>query len=196
MVAVDSSNQDTVQDLTLFLYGQVGDTANPIDTARAFTIFGQNSLDSVGVINLELMGTIQYTPYFAVELLPNQYLVDREPRDPSGDESYRLLPINQPIPKPVEKSPPAMQNAWSVRLYPNPAVYSTNLEIMSVPPGEYHVEIVASSGIIEHRQELTVGGSGELLRALDLQALPSGYYVVRVFSSERLYGAYPILVTK
>jgi hypothetical protein len=67
---------------------------------------------------------------------------------------------------------------------------------MSVPPGEYHVEIVASSGIIEHRQELTVGGSGELLRALDLQALPSGYYVVRVFSSERLYGAYPILVTK
>ncbi len=198
-VAFERLNEDSVADMIFFVSGKYTSGSTTRDTVRALLVFGQNKLDSVGVVNLGLLGLAQSTPYVAMELLPDQHFVERAPRDPSGGSSFVLNPIVQYIPS-QRMSPPTdvagVANPWSVRVYPNPAVYSTNLEITAVPPGDYRVDIISSSGALQRRQMLTIGESGEFMRILDLQSMPSGYYVVQLFSADKPYGAYPILITR
>jgi hypothetical protein len=83
-----------------------------------------------------------------------------------------------------------------VRIYPNPAIYATNVEISSLPSGDYHVEIVSSNGQILRQQDVSVDATGDIVSALDLKALSSGYYVIRLFNAHKVYGTYPILIVR
>ena len=97
--------------------------------------------------------------------------------------------------KPPSIRPPEIRD-YTVRIYPNPTIQTAQVEASIVPEGEYKVVVVAVNGRVALNQEVSVGASGELLRTLDLHSLPSGYYVVRLYSQQKMLGAYPIVITK
>ena len=72
----------------------------------------------------------------------------------------------------------------------------TQVEIDSIPPGDYSVDVVAVNGFVVLHQSISVSIAGSLFQTLDLHALPVGYYVVRVTNGTQIFGMYPIIITR
>jgi hypothetical protein len=84
----------------------------------------------------------------------------------------------------------------AVRLYPNPAGTSAQMEGEDLQEGFYRVEVVAVNGQVYHREDVKVEGSKRLVETFDVRRLPSGYYVVRLERDGKAIGNYPIIITR
>jgi hypothetical protein len=197
-VAVQRLSSDTLDDIILFMWGTVGDSSTLRDTSRVVVIFGQNGLDTVPIINVATMTSPQLEPIIALELREGYEFTNAEYRDPSLYKSYILQPVNPPAPPPEEKPDHTTEvpSASDIRVYPNPTPYATQVEIKQLPPGDYHVEVIAVNGKVQLQQSLTLTESGDILRTLNLGELPSGYYILRVYSARNVVGSYPIIKTR
>jgi hypothetical protein len=197
-VAIQQVNPgDSLADLIFYLRGGVADSTNPYDSLRALVLYGGNGIDTVPSINLATIGTVQVAPFVAVELRTDAELVEPAYRDLSRQLSYILLPVDPPPgAPPVVEHPAGVDAGWSVRVYPNPAHGSTQIEGRPVPEGDYRAEVVAVDGRTVAQQEITVGGTGDLFGTLDLKSLPSSLYVIRIYNADRLVGLFPIVTTR
>lgn len=81
-----------------------------------------------------------------------------------------------------------------VAVYPNPAAYSTSVDIRSVTPGDYEVSVISANGSLQYRQQVEVDQSGELLRAIPLGRIATGYYLVQLRSGNQIVMTYPLVV--
>jgi hypothetical protein len=200
--AMQDLNADTIADIIFYLRGDISTDRERRDTVRTFVIFGQSGLDSLRQIDLRSIGDgFQDRPFFAMDLRKGEGLELDNPsvRDPSGRRSYILRPIGHNLRRRDTTSQPIASTKdtagdFAVSIFPNPAAISANLELRKVPPGVYRVALVAVNGSTYHRQEITVEESGEVLRTLDVRAVPTGYYVVQLNDHERLIGTYPVVI--
>ncbi len=193
------NSDDTFSDLCIYLWGTYKQGAKSRDTMRVLAIFGQSNLDRVPEIRLKNIDGFQTEPFIAMDLRADSEFVKPAVRDMSGKRSYELKQIR--LGEKVDTSrtklpvfPPAP--LYSVRVYPNPIAQIASVEASVLPLGEYHVTVMSVNGRIAHEQQVSVNLSGELFRLLDLRALSNGYYIVRIYSDQRVIGSYPITITR
>jgi hypothetical protein len=134
-----------------------------------------------------------------------QHLIDPKSRDLSDKVGWELLRLDREVEPDEEDTtqvPPgqistvAGEAGQRSRLYPNPAIYTTTLEIAPLSPGLYSIEIVAVDGRRLGINEIRVEEAGELFEILNLSSLSSGHYIVRVTTASSSIGEYPIVVVR
>lgn len=197
-VSFQRLNMDTLDDMMITLWGTYGAGTAARDTGTMFVIFGQKKLARTSTITLGNLQSSRATPVRAKRLELESDLTDGRVRDLSGVRSYILHKSDFDQDDTTSQGLEALSSvadAW-VRVYPNPAVYSTVLEARRVPAGEYRVVVAGASGQSEIERSVLVDQSGELFRSLDLAALPSGYYVVQIYRKSVLFASYPIVLVK
>jgi hypothetical protein len=74
---------------------------------------------------------------------------------------------------------PASGATGKLRLYPNPASKQVNLELTSLPAGDYSIVFFNTSGQKVHSKQLK-NFRGSAVISLDISALPAGLYTVQV----------------
>ncbi len=207
--------QDVRQDATdRDADGADGRSTSLRDTMRAVVIFGQKDLDKVRVIHIDHIAGFQTRPFFALDLWNQEKLVEPKGRDLSGRKSYELAEIlleDGRARRESEEQPGMLQPVASmaavetgaviapdyhVSIYPNPVPRTASLQASTLPEGEYQVDVISVGGSIVHQQHVSVGTDGGLLRLLDLDELPGGYYLVRIASQNIVVGSYPIIITR
>lgn len=195
-ISFDNVNQDQNPDIVIHYWWPVGE-APQHDSGRTVVIFAQSGLDSIPVIDIGAIGVFQAAPYFAMELRPGIEMVDPAVRDPSGMTSSILLPVTIKLPPPQkQEQTAAVTDPWRVQVSPNPAHVAAEITGHLIPPGDYTVEVVNVNGSLEQRHDVSVTETGELFRIIDLHDLASGYYVVRLHTGDKLFGTYPIIITR
>lgn len=189
--------EDTLRDLLVSLRGTLHEGGNDRSVTRILVIFGQHGLDTIATIDLATLPTFQSDPFTAVELRKGTEIINEKRRQSSRGKSYELLPVGFVIDEEQEDTTRNAPGHLShVKVYPNPAGVAANVEGVSIPPGEYGVEIVAVNGETIMRQDVTVRASGSLLGTLDVRDIPSGYYVIRLSVGQNVFGTYPVVVTR
>jgi hypothetical protein len=192
---------DSLDDMTIFIRGTVGDSLHRTDTLRALTLFAQEGIDSLPVLDLVPIETFQVAPFFAMELRVGSELVEPEVRDLSGMTSYVIQPVSLGVGAehhdttitPGDSTP---AQPIRLRVYPNPTGGAAQVQVDSIPPGDYSVDVVAVNGHVYLHQEVTVSMAGTLFEILDVHTLPTGFYVVRISDDAHLLGLYPIVITR
>ena len=204
-VAFQHMNPDSLSDMLLYLRGTVGDSAERHDTLRPILVFGQQGLDTLAELDLGAVAGFQASPFFAMELRKGSELVEPAVRDLSGIVSYVLAPIALNFADRDRDSltelPPLPGDSLPVTpihllVYPNPTGTTARLQVDSLPPGEYSVDVVAVNGLVYLSQALTAPESGPATATLDVHELPVGYYVLRISDAARVFGVYPIIITR
>ncbi len=199
-VAIQRLNSDdTLSDLCIYLWGTYKQGAKTRDTMRVLAIFGQSNLDRVPEIRLKNIDGFQTEPFIAMDLRADSEFVKPAVRDMSGKRSYELKQIR--LGEKIDTSrtkPPVAPPApsYTVRVYPNPTAQTAHVEASVLPSGEYHVTVMSVNGRVVHEQSVSVSLSGELFRLLDLGSLSSGYYIVRLYSDQKMIGSYPIVIAR
>ena len=196
-ISIHSFNpEDTLRDLLFALRGTVNDDSTP--SARILLIFGQHGLDTIATIDLGKLPAFQSHPFTAMELRGGTEVVNEKRRQNARRRSYELLPVgflsDERDDEDTVRNAPGL--VADVKVYPNPTGIAATVEGVSIPPGEYGVEIVSVNGEIIMRRDVTVPASGSLLGTLDLRDIPSGYYVIRLSAGQLPVGTYPIVVTR
>lgn len=194
-------NQDTLLDIVLVLSGQICDTLeNCIDTVVSIVLFGQRGLDTVSLFNIAEIDTYQIQPYVAMNMRMEHEFTEAKIRDISGVVSYEVNNIDIDVNKPSGDPPPIIPTDVTdikpeVRIYPNPAIYYTNLELNQTPPGTYIVQIITLAGKLEQEQKIDIKVYGGLIRQIDLSKVPSGLYILKLADvAGKFKGTYQIIV--
>jgi hypothetical protein len=196
-------NDDSLDDMTLYVRGTVGALLHREDTLRALLVFAQEGLDTLPVLDIAAVDGFQVAPFFAMELRKGSELVEPDLRDLSGITSYVIQPValdlgNHHQDTAAHGSPGDSIPAQPIRLrvYPNPTGGAAQVEVDSIPPGDYSVDVVAVNGHVYLHQEVSVSIAETLFQTLDLYTLPTGFYVVRISDGGALFGLYPIIITR
>ncbi len=210
-LSVDRYNvNDTLDDLIFWIKGidtVLGSRSErlPHDTACALVVFGQSGLETRERIELNAIKTFQNGPFYAMHLGVNTELINPKRRDNTRKTSWELKRVNRSVERAeqedtTETPPPqtASVEAWEYegRVWPNPTIYTTNVEIMPLPAGTYSVEVIAVNGARVWTSELEIAEEGKVFETVDLSGLPSGHYVLRVSTREKSFGVYPIIVVR
>ncbi len=203
--AFHSINGDTLTDIVLHLHERIHQGEEENDSLHSFVIFGQHGLDSLPVIHVGQIRRFQAEPFFAMELAVGAELDHPGTRDLSGAISYILEPvhleIDRPLPQPAAPSPAAASitaaSHPTVQVYPNPTTNTIRIEATQLPAGDYVLQLISVNGTITLRQDGTITPGDAMNRTLDVQNIPSGYYVFRIGNAEgEAIGTYPIIITR
>lgn len=196
-------NQDSLNDMTLFVWGSIGNGAAKHDTIRPVVIFAQSGLDTLAVINVGDIRPFQTSPFSAMDLRLASELVQPSIRDLSGKTSYELEPVvlyteshsdSMFLPTPTLSQASGITSG--IRAYPNPAAVATQVSGTTIPAGYYLIEIVSANGEIHLQQQVSIATSGELLETIGVEGIPNGYYLVRLRRHEAIVSTYPIIITR
>jgi len=199
-VAFQRVNGDGLDDIVLHIKG----TVKGIDTLRSIVLFAQHGLDSVRVIHIGGIARFQSRPFFAMDLVPGSELTQPGIRDLSGNTSYVLEPVDLNVDEQDSMPPPTSPLAGidsrrnSVQVYPNPTGRTISIGASELEAGAYELQIISVNGDMVLQENMRVEPGESLQRTLDVQNIPSGYYVVRIENEEghKEVGIYPIIITR
>lgn len=191
-------NQDTVTDVLLFYFGDIGTPGSPHDTSRISALMGSNALDSAATVELAILPPTQIMPFVSRDLHTGGELAEPAIRDLTETTSYILVtPFTFPGPPPPPRPESAeVESNWDLNLAPNPTTGELHVRAASVPPGRYHIEVVDAAGKLALGQDLDVEVAQELTRLLDMSRLPNGYYLIRLRNDAGETSVHPIVVTR
>ena len=198
-VAFEQYNtNDNITDVILYLWGKSPLTGK--DTSRALVLYGQLALDTLPMLMIgEIAPTLQTAPFFAMDLVLGRQFVDPAVRDIGGEVSYELPRVHfvmqeeKPVKMTAQGEP---EVTATVTAYPNPAELWTRLESSPLEEGEYTITVLAVNGRVYHTQTLQVLPKGRIDRELNLNDLPSGYYVVQLHRESRFISSHPIVIVR
>lgn len=192
-----SLNGDSLLDVVFVLRSTITLDGKTRDSTRLVAVFGQYSMSALATIDLAAVSsTFIASPFIAMELRKGAQLVAPAVRDLSGRTSYELPKIDYTITPPDTASHSLPAHVATVRVFPNPAATSANVEALAVPAGDYDVDVIATDGAVVVRRQVSLAVDGDLFGTLDVRRLPSGYYVVRLVRDGRSVGTYPVIVTR
>jgi hypothetical protein len=197
-------NNDSLDDMIIYIWGVTGDPDRAHDSTRALLVFGQEGLDTLDVLDVGGLEGFQVSPFIAMEMRRGTELAEPAIRDLSRVISYRLTPVPLDLARfredggtvSVGQLPSEIMPALRVRIYPNPTNAAAQLAAESIPAGVYQVDIVSANGLVVRQQAVSVSGSGKLFETLDLRSVASGYYIVRLHDRGRMLGVYPVIITR
>ncbi len=191
--SVKNFNADSLNDLIFFMWGKTPQDTTLKDTAKAVILFGQSGLDTLSCIDITLINDYLTTPYVGMSLTMGVNFVNPQITDFSYTTTYKL---NKSFDMPeiphkniVEEAPDV-----HIRLYPNPAVYYTNLELNNIKPGDYIFQIINSTGVQLDEFKIQVEKTNTVSNIIDLQKYASGVYYIRITTGTKLLGTFPIIV--
>lgn len=168
------------------------------DTSRGILLPAQRGLELLSKLNLA--EHVQERSVVLLDLQPERDYVEPAIRDLSGRTSYRLQKV--PYRLPGAGTPPLVDTLAPshrephVAVFPNPSAGEATLRIEDLTAGSCRVELVALDGRRMSVQNVESDGSGDLLRKLDLAALPSGSYLVYVTTTTGSIGSCTITITR
>lgn len=197
---LDYINQDTLLDIVLVLWGTLDTSSQqPMDTSIALVIFGKHGLNTISQINISDIDTFQIQPFVAMKLRMGHELTNSIVRDMSYKASYELNDINLDVdtsshPPPGITDKQADDKKPDIRIYPNPAIYYTNVELNNIPPGTYRIQIISMQGSLLNEQQITSETRGGLIKQIVLSDIASGSYLLRIFGDNKIIGDFPIIV--
>lgn len=199
-----NSQQDTLMDIIIVYWGKISDgVGGNKDTVTSQCIFGQHGLDTISIITLNEIDTFQYDPFMAMDMRMNHEYRNGKIRNLNHVTSYEVKRINIDT-EDTSGTPPEkiafynnmQKNIPEIRIYPNPAVYYTNLEMNKAMPGNYEIVITSLEGNIVLQQMLKVETSSELIERLDLEYIQSGFYILKITSERQHIGTFQLIIVK
>ena len=192
---VDFLNSDTLNDMMFIMWGKLMiDSANYKDTVKSLVIFGQKGLDTLHTINISQMDTLQIEPFIAMKLRMGTDLTDCQIRDFSYKPSYIINKINTDNYQQGGTNSIIDKILPSVKIYPNPAIYYTNLELNQIKPGKYKIEIISLNGVLIEIQQFENQRVEKITSVLNLQNLATGIYYLKISTDNELIGTYPLII--
>lgn len=198
-VMIDKLNQDSLFDIILILWGKTStDTSNIKDTATAIVIFGRRGLDTLQYLNIANLDSFQILPFVAMKLRIGHEFTNAKVRDMSYQTSYQFNKIDlnidtASVPPPIINIMEAEESA-QIKIYPNPAVYYTDIEINLIKPGKYYIQICDINGKTLKEQTISSEKTGDLINRINLTDFASGSYIIRVFTEQKHIGSYQIIL--
>ncbi|MCB0713803.1 MAG: T9SS type A sorting domain-containing protein [Ignavibacteriae bacterium] len=224
-VSIDKYNvNDTLNDLIFWIKGIDTVTGQqgariPHDTARALVVFGQSKLETKGKIELDKIRNFQTGPFNAMALGVNTELVNPKKRDNTRKTSWELKRVNRAVGEEEDTTGSTIAlldaavdgvqgsgegilatgetgEAFAARVWPNPTIYTTHLEVAPLPAGTYTVEVLGVNGAAVWHAEIWLEQEGEVFETVDVSHLPSGHYILRIYTPVRSFGTYPVIVVK
>ena len=206
------NTNDTLEDLIFWVHGidsvegsQGEVTLN--DTLRGLVLFGQSALSTHKEIEVDKIKDFEGGKYYAMELGYEKELINPKRRDNTKKTSWELKRVSKEVKKKEDPSTGSGSDAirskrtvaegeHNARIWPNPAIYTTNVEIKPLSAGSYSVEVVAVNGEQVWSEEVVLESQGEVFETIDVTGLPSGHYVLRIWTSDEQIGVYPIIVVR
>lgn len=215
-VAFQHVNPDTLIDIVIHVRQEMKGQGKEKeqDSLRSIVLFGQHSLNTVSVIHVGEIRRFQADPFFAMELVKGSELTRPGKRDFSGATSYELEPISIDVDDRDTTIIPTISpiagldyrggslGAASVQIYPNPAGNTIMIEAAGLAAGTHVIELISVNGAVEVREEIGISQRGNLSRALDVQRVAAGYYVVRITKGKEssdagsIIATYPIIIRR
>lgn len=194
------ANNDSLTDIVFYYWGKISDSALvEKDSSVALMLFGQRGLDTIKSVFLESIDTFQISPFVAMNVRYDHELNNCRKRDLSFTSSYNFNTIDLDLWQP--DLPPAILPSFventvdsEINIYPNPAVFFTNIELKSISPGFYNVSLVNLQGELISHQFIEVSGKKQFTKMLDLTHVSNGFYLIIIKSETELIGAYNIII--
>lgn len=194
-ISVSSLNRDTLSDMVFYLWGRARSGEMAQTRSAALVICGSPRADTLVTIDLGRVITARENLAGSYQITTGTHLVDPAIRDYSGVESYVRLPLTlSPPDRPLPDVAAPEAGLPQVRLQPNPADDNVKINASGLTPGPCSVVTVDLEGRQIRSEPGKIGGDGRLLMSLNLEGLPSGYYIVRIESGERAGVSLPLLV--
>jgi hypothetical protein len=194
-VSIANFSTDTLMDIVFYMWGKVPNADSTLkDTATALILLGRRGMDTISVLRLGEFGKNDTVNSCFQELRMGMELTDSKIRDISYRPSWILNKIQNNEGRQNIKKPDEIQQVSSMRVYPNPAVYYTNLEITNIDKGDYRVQLISLEGSVVQEQRMSVNSANELITKLDLTDIATGYYLIKITTDTRLIGTYKLLV--
>lgn len=203
---------DTLDDLIFWMRGVDSLPGRGlVDTGSAVVVFGQSSLETNAVLSLTGIRAFRSQPFYAMELGRGYELIHPKKREAlTRRVSWELVrPDRQVLEEEDEETeertdapvPGVLSSVdevpeYQARIYPNPAIYTTSVEVAPLPAGSYVVAVLGVNGEEVYRSEVLLESEGEVFRTIDLESLSSGYYALRITRLDALIGIYPIIVVR
>ena len=208
---------DTLDDLIFWIRGidsieGQGGEVTTRDTSRGLVLFGQSRLSTHKEILLKAIEEFDSGEYYAMELGYGKELINPKKRDLTRKTSWELKRVSKEMKKQEEQEeekseekteerekfsrPSVVEHERTTRIWPNPAIYTTSVEIEPLAAGSYSVEVVALNGQQVWSQVVVLQSQGQVFKRIDLRGLPSGHYLLRVSTSDESIGVYPIIIVR
>jgi hypothetical protein len=197
-VSIQKYNQDTLPDIVFTLRGKVKKAQDTIDALTMIAVFGQPELYNQSMILLGDIKNHQKKPYQALLLKENDHLKNKGKRDLSGNDSWEIPRINldtKDTNSQEQKGGGQTLATIALKVYPNPAIYTTNLSATQVPAGSYHVRIAASNGIEVLVSDIRLDREGDITRSIDVSSLATGFYMILISRDSQFIGSYPVIIS-
>ena len=81
-----------------------------------------------------------------------------------------------------------------IRVYPNPSSGFTNLELQSIPEGNYKVKIFSASGILLLEHDINIETTCDITKRINIENLASGSYHLLLSLGTKVLGSYKIII--
>lgn len=196
-------NSDTLLDIIIIYRATITDTTlGKRETACALVIFGNRGLDTVQTIIISDIDTFQIRPFVAMHMRKDHELKDPLIWNISYLPIYSVPDIDvdvkdtSQIPPPITSTMIDQGKGPGLKVYPNPAIYYTNIELSNIMPGEYQVQIIDIKSIVLYEQKMVTDVPGDLIKKIDLTDIPTGSYILRLTSNNVVIGVYRIVIVK
>jgi hypothetical protein len=200
--ALEKYNQDTLYDIILYIKGTTIDTnSGYVNHYRALAIFGQNGIDSIPIIKISEIDSIQSLPFYARNLIMGTDLINPEVRDPSGKKSYKFNRCYLDLsPQDTSEIPPApiissiKEDQVMIKVFPNPAIHTLNIEIEQIPAGIYSFKLISLQGNEILNETKFIHDINQYLNSINIKELTAGFYYLIVQKEFKVIGSYSIIV--
>jgi hypothetical protein len=193
-ISISDMNADSLADMVLYLWGTDRDDRASTRSISVI-LFGSPGADTVGSIDLASPNTVRPGALVPVPLAARGFLVDPAVRDHTGIASFVRLPVAVPSNElPLPETPGTVSGAATVTLYPNPASGKVKIVAAGLRAGGCTITTMDLEGKTIRTIPGDISRDGRLALTLDLESLPSGYYIVRIDDSRQTIKSLPLLV--
>lgn len=192
-------NKDGIKDLIILSSGKI-DTVDYKDTSYLKVVYGQVGLETIDTVRIGDIDSVQFTPFVASSMYPGLGLSQGQIQSLSEFPVFELYFNNLD----VTDSTVSMKKIFNeedlliarFNIYPNPAYYYTNLEMIDMQSGNYEIEIRKLSSELISRFSITTETTSSLIKYLDLKDYATGTYLVQIYSGNRILYSYKLIVIK
>ena len=189
-------DQDNLMDLIISCRGDSSSDTSVVQRAKMqVAIFAQDYIDTLKSIRLASIKNFKQFP-LALEIKNDEIYKNVQISKTNGAATCMVNKIFIPTSYRKGESQTTNELKPDVKVYPNPAVQFTNLELNNMSPGKYFYEISNSIGLLLEKKELNLTSSLKIMEEINFSNFASGSYFIKLSNTEKIIGVYPFVINK